>query len=172
MLALASTPGYDPNLFNVGITPDEWKGLTTDDHKPLMNKALSGAYPPGSTFKPAMALAAVQNGLKDLHVVCTGAVTLGNHQFHCWKKGGHGGVDLKRGIAQSCDVFFYEVARRLGIDKMEAAARAMGMAPAPASRSPARIPASSRAPPGRKRASAFPGRWARRSTPASARAMC
>ncbi len=127
VLALASTPGYDPNLFNVGITPDQWKGLITDDHKPLVNKALSGAYPPGSTFKPAMALAAVQNGLKDLHVNCTGAVTLGNHQFHCWKRGGHGGVDLKRGIAQSCDVFFYEVARRLGIDKMEAAARAMGL---------------------------------------------
>jgi penicillin-binding protein 2 len=127
VLALASSPGYDPNFFNVGITPDEWKALTTDDHKPLINKALSGAYPPGSTFKPAMAMAAVQNGLKDLHVFCTGGVTIGNHQFHCWKKGGHGGVDLKRGIAQSCDVFFYEVARRLGIDKMEAAARAMGL---------------------------------------------
>ena len=127
VLALASSPGYDPNFFNVGITPDEWKALTTDDHKPLINKALSGAYPPGSTFKPAMAMAAVQNGLKDLHVFCTGGLTIGNHQFHCWKKGGHGGVDLKRGIAQSCDVFFYEVARRLGIDKMEAAARAMGL---------------------------------------------
>jgi len=127
VLALASSPGYDPNWFNVGITPDEWKGLTTDDHKPLINKALSGAYPPGSTFKPAMALAAVQNGLKDLQVFCTGGLTIGNHQFHCWKKGGHGGVDLKRGIAQSCDVFFYEVARRLGIDKMETAARAMGL---------------------------------------------
>ncbi len=127
VLALSSTPGYDPNLFNVGISPDQWKALTTDDHKPLMNKALSGAYPPGSTFKPAMALAAVQNGLSDLHVVCTGALTIGNHQFHCWKRGGHGSVDLKRGIAQSCDVFFYEVARRLGIDKMEAAARALGL---------------------------------------------
>jgi penicillin-binding protein 2 len=127
VLALASSPGYDPNWFNVGITPDQWKGLTTDDHKPLINKALSGAYPPGSTFKPAMALAAVQNGLKDLQVFCSGGLTIGNHQFHCWKKGGHGGVDLKRGIAQSCDVFFYEVARRLGIDKMEAAARAMGL---------------------------------------------
>jgi penicillin-binding protein 2 len=126
VLALSSTPGYDPNLFNVGITPDEWQALTTDDHKPLMNKALSGAYPPGSTFKPAMALAAVQNGLKDLRVVCTGAMTLGNHQFHCWNHHGHGSVDLARGIAQSCDVFFYEVARRLGIDKMEAAARSVG----------------------------------------------
>lgn len=127
VLALSSTPGYDPNLFNVGISQDQWKGLNTDDHKPLVNKALSGAYPPGSTFKMAMALAAVQNGLSDLHVVCTGGLVIGNHEFHCWKHGGHGGVDLQRGIAQSCDVFFYEVARRLGIDKMEAAARAMGL---------------------------------------------
>ena len=127
VLALSSTPGYDPNLFNVGITPDQWKGLTTDDHKPLVNKALSGAYPPGSTFKPAMAMAAVQNGLADLHVFCTGSITIGNHEFHCYKRGGHGAVDLKRGIAQSCDVFFYEVARRLGIDKMESAARALGL---------------------------------------------
>ncbi|MBV9904934.1 MAG: penicillin-binding protein 2 [Alphaproteobacteria bacterium] len=127
VLALSSTPGYDPNLFNVGITSAQWKDLTTNDHKPLLNKAISGAYPPGSTFKPAMAMAAVQNGLADLHVNCSGALTIGNHQFHCWKRGGHGGVDLWRGIAQSCDVFFYEVARRLGIDKMEAAARALGL---------------------------------------------
>ncbi|MBV9043632.1 MAG: penicillin-binding protein 2 [Alphaproteobacteria bacterium] len=127
VLALSSTPGYDPNLFNVGITSAQWKDLTTNDHKPLLNKAISGAYPPGSTFKPAMAMAAVQNGLADLHVNCSGALTIGNHQFHCWKRGGHGGVDLRRGIAQSCDVFFYEVARRLGIDKMEAAARALGL---------------------------------------------
>jgi penicillin-binding protein 2 len=127
VLTLSSTPGYDPNLFNVGIKQNQLDTLTYDDHKPLINKALSGAYPPGSTFKPAMALAAVQNGLKDLRVNCNGAMTLGNHQFHCWKRGGHGTVDLERGIAQSCDVFFYEVARRLGIDKMEVAARALGL---------------------------------------------
>jgi penicillin-binding protein 2 len=127
VLALSSTPGYDPNLFNVGISQTQWDLYRNDDHKPLMNKSLSGAYPPGSTFKPAMAMAAMQNGLKDLHVVCTGALTIGNHQFHCWKRGGHGGVDLARGIAQSCDVFFYEVARRLGIDTMAAAARALGL---------------------------------------------
>jgi penicillin-binding protein 2 len=126
VLALSSTPGYDPNLFNVGISQTDWQTLTTDDHKPLMNKSIAGAYPPGSTFKPAMAMAAMQNGLADLHVVCTGALTIGDHQFHCWKRGGHGGVDLQRGIAQSCDVFFYEVARRLGIDKMEPVARALG----------------------------------------------
>jgi penicillin-binding protein 2 len=128
VLALSSTPGYDPNLFNVGVTPDQWKALTTDDHKPLLNKVLSGAYPPGSTFKPAMAMALVQDGVPpDFSVNCSGVLTLGKSQFHCWKRGGHGHVDLKRGIAQSCDVFFYEVARRLGIDKMEAAARALGL---------------------------------------------
>ncbi len=127
VLALSSTPSYDPNLFNVGISPSAWKGLLEDDHKPLLNKVIGGVYPPGSTFKPAMALAAYDNGLKDLHVNCTGSVRLGNHEFHCWKKGGHGGVDLRRGIQVSCDVFFYEVARRLGIDKIEQAARVMGM---------------------------------------------
>lgn len=127
VLALASTPGYDPNWFNVGINSRQWHELTHNDHKPLLNKALSGSYPPGSTFKPAMAMAAMDNGLEDMQVFCTGAITLGNHTFHCWKKGGHGHVDLRRGIQVSCDVYFYEVARRLGIDKMEAAARALGM---------------------------------------------
>ena len=129
VLALTSTPGYDPNLFNVGISNDQWRALTGDDHKPLLNKAVSGAYPPGSTFKPAMALAAVDNGLADLQVNCTGSITLGNRDFHCWawKKGGHGQVDLHRGIQVSCDIFFYEVARRLGIDKMGEAARALGL---------------------------------------------
>ncbi len=127
VLALASTPGYDPNLFNIGISNEQWHALLDDDHKPLLNKAISGTYPPGSTFKPAMALAAVDNGLADLQVFCTGTLTLGDHDFHCWKKGGHGEVNLHSGIAESCDIFFYEVARRLGIDKMSAAARALGL---------------------------------------------
>jgi penicillin-binding protein 2 len=128
VLALASTPSYDPNLFNVGITNAQWRALTNDDHKPLINKAVAGEYPPGSTFKPGMALAAMDNGLADLTVNCTGSMALGNHVFHCWawKKGGHGHVDLKRGIQVSCDIFFYEVARRLGIDKMGQTARALG----------------------------------------------
>jgi penicillin-binding protein 2 len=129
VLALASTPGYDPNLFNIGISEAEWRTLTDDDHKPLLNKAISGAYPPGSTFKPAMALAAMDNGLADLQVNCTGSMMLGDREFHCWswKKGGHGHVDMKRGIQVSCDIFFYEVARRLGIDKMSEAARSLGL---------------------------------------------
>ncbi len=129
VLALASTPGCDPNLFNVGITNAQWKALTDDDHKPLLDKAISGNYPPGSTFKTAMALAAVDNGMADLVVDCTGSMRLGDHTFYCdaWRIGGHGHVDLQRGIQVSCDIFFYEVARRLGIDKMGEAAHAIGL---------------------------------------------
>ncbi len=129
VLALASTPGYDPNLFNVGISGEQWRSLLGDDHKPLLNKVMGGAYPPGSTFKPAMALAAMDNGLADLTVNCTGSMTFGDRDWHCWswKKGGHGHVNLHSGIAESCDIFFYEVARRLGIDKMEQAARVLGL---------------------------------------------
>jgi len=129
VLALASTPSFDPNAFNVGISPQQWHALTGDDHKPLLNKALSGTYPPGSTFKTAMALAAVDNGMADLIVDCTGSMRLGDHTFYCdaWRIGGHGRLDLPRGLQVSCDIYFYEVARRLGIDKMAQAARAMGL---------------------------------------------
>ena len=127
VLAFSSTPGFDPNVFNVGIPQEMWNGLMSDDHKPMLNKVLSGVYPPGSTFKPAVALGAVEAGLDGLTVNCTGAISLGNYEFHCWKKGGHGHVDLKRGIQASCDVFFYEAARRLGIDRIEAAARKLGL---------------------------------------------
>jgi penicillin-binding protein 2 len=129
VLALSSTPGFDPNLFNVGITPQQWHGLNSDDHNPLINKALSGAYPPGSTFKPVVAAAAVDAGVvtPDFSVYCSGSITFGNYEFHCWKKGGHGHVDLHRGIAASCDVFFYEVARLLGIDKIEEGAHKLGL---------------------------------------------
>jgi penicillin-binding protein 2 len=127
VLTLSSTPGFDPNLFNVGISEDNWKTLTTDDHKPLLNKCLSGAYPPGSTFKPAVALAAVDAGLENVTVNCKGSYALGNYVFHRYKKGGHGHVDLKRGIQVSCDVFFYETARRLGIDKIAESAKRLGL---------------------------------------------
>jgi len=127
VLALASTPAFDPNLFNVGVSTSQWKAWMSDDHTPLINKSIAGLYPPGSTIKPTMALAAVDAGLQGLQVYCHGSVTLGNHEFHCWKRGGHGGVDLHRGIMVSCDVFFYEVARRLGIDRIEAAAHAVGL---------------------------------------------
>ncbi|HEY1613306.1 MAG TPA: penicillin-binding protein 2, partial [Rhizomicrobium sp.] len=129
VLALASTPGYDPNLFNVGITPTQWHGLLTDDHHPLNDKALSGLYPPGSTFKPAVALSALESGAitPEFAVNCTGSLAFGNYVFHCWKRGGHGYVDLHRGIAASCDVYFYNVARRAGIDALEAGAHKLGL---------------------------------------------
>jgi len=129
VIALASTPGYDPNQFNVGITALQWHGLLADDHTPLIDKTISGVYPPGSTFKPAVALAALDAGAitPDFTVVCRGSITLGNAEFHCWKKGGHGSVNLQRGIAQSCDVFFYEVSRRLGIDGIEQGAHKLGL---------------------------------------------
>ena len=129
VLALASTPGFDPNEFNTGISLDLWKTLTENDHKPLLNKALSGTYPPGSTFKPIVALAAVDAGIAtpDYRVHCSGKITFGSHDFHCWRKEGHGSLDLKGGIKNSCDVFFYETARRVGIDKIETAARKMGL---------------------------------------------
>jgi penicillin-binding protein 2 len=129
IIAMASTPGYDPNLFNVGISTDDWRALTSSDHKPLLNKVMDGVYPPGSTFKPVVALAAVEAGLAtpDYRVLCNGSLTLGNHTFHCWKKGGHGFLDMEGGLKHSCDVFFYETARRLGIDKIQEVALKLGL---------------------------------------------
>ena len=129
ILAFASTPGYDPNDFNVGISGEQWRGLTENDHIPLLNKAMAGVYPPGSTFKPVVAAAAVEAGLAtpDYRVVCHGQLTLGNHTFHCWQKKGHGALDLEGGIKNSCDVFFYETARRIGIDKIQETALKLGL---------------------------------------------
>jgi len=129
VLALVSTPGFDPNAFNVGLSPDQWNDLTTSDHKPLINKALSGAYPPGSTFKTVTALAALDAGVitPDTMLHCSGVVSLGTHDFHCWKKGGHGAMNLRLGIKNSCDCYFYQVAMKLGIDGLQAAARRLGL---------------------------------------------
>jgi len=128
VLSLVSTPGFDPNLFNVGIKDAQYHSLLFDAHTPLTNKAISGVYPPGSTFKPTVALAAVDNGLGDLVVDCTGSMRLGDHIFYCdaWRIGGHGHVNLQRGIQVSCDIFFYQMAMRLGIDKIEQAAKLVG----------------------------------------------
>jgi penicillin-binding protein 2 len=129
LLALVSTPGFDPNAFNVGLTTDEWNALTRDDHKPLINKALAGAYPPGSTFKTVTALAALDEGAITPETIfhCSGSYTLGSHDFHCWKRGGHGPVDLHRGLMWSCDCYFYQVALKVGIDAIAAAARRLGL---------------------------------------------
>ncbi len=128
LLALVSTPGYDPNAFNVGVTPEQWSELN-NDHKPLINKVISGAYPPGSTFKMVTALAALEEGLitPETTFNCSGAVALGTHLFHCWKRGGHGRMNLHQGIKHSCDGYFYQVAMKLGIDSIAATARKLGL---------------------------------------------
>jgi penicillin-binding protein 2 len=129
LLALVSTPGFDPNAFNVGVTQEQWKSLIEDDHKPLINKPLAGFYPPGSTFKTVTALAALDAGVITADTVfnCSGQFTLGAHAFHCWKKGGHGSVNLRQGLKVSCDCFFYQVALKLGIDALQAGARRLGL---------------------------------------------
>ncbi|OAN52943.1 penicillin-binding protein 2 [Magnetospirillum moscoviense] len=129
LLVMASTPSFDPNAFNRGLTHDEWKELSTNPRSPLQNKAISGTFAPGSTFKLVVALAALEAGVitPDQTVLCKGHMELGPIKFHCWKKGGHGSVDLHNAIKGSCDVYFYEIARRAGIDKIAEVANRFGL---------------------------------------------
>jgi penicillin-binding protein 2 len=128
ILALASMPSYDPNSFSDGISHGEWKMLSENDHLPLMNKVTQGLYPPGSTVKPMAALALLRAGIKpDQTVHCTGQYQVGGGMFHCWKRHGHGTVDMTRGIAQSCDIYFYTMARQIGIDAIAPVARMLGL---------------------------------------------
>jgi penicillin-binding protein 2 len=128
VLALVSSPSFDPMLFSAGLTQAMWQELTTDPRNPLSNKAIGGLYPPGSTFKPMVALAALEGGAisPETQITCPGYVELGDATFHCWKKGGHGTLNLRDGIKNSCDVYFYETARRAGIDRIAAMARRFG----------------------------------------------
>lgn len=125
VLALASRPTFDPNLFALSIKPNEWRTLVEDPLRPLTNRALRGQYPPGSTFKPFMALAALEEGIitPETRFNCQGSMPFGGRTFHCWKRPGHGLIDLKQALAQSCDVYFYKVGQRLGIQKIAQAAR-------------------------------------------------
>ncbi len=128
ILCMASMPAYDPNSFSDGIGRSEWAMLRADDHLPLLNKTLQGLYPPGSTFKPASALAFLESGLSpDAAVVCTGRYRLGNSYFHCHKRGGHGVVSLNKALAQSCDIYFYHFGRQIGIDRIAEMARRLGL---------------------------------------------
>jgi penicillin-binding protein 2 len=129
ILAMASMPSFDPNAFNRGLTSEEWRGLSQNPMAPLINKAIAGQYAPGSTFKVAVALAALDAGVigPDTDFYCSGSVDLGAARFHCWKQGGHGRVSLRDGMKWSCDVFFYEVAKRLGIDRIAAMAERLGL---------------------------------------------
>lgn len=129
VLALASTPGFDPNAFNVGIGNSEWQRLLRNSRKPLIDKTIAGRYPPGSTFKMAVALAAMEANVAGAahRVFCNGKHVLGNHTFHCWKRWGHGWMDLNDALAQSCDVYFYDIARRIGVEKIAVMAERLGL---------------------------------------------
>ncbi len=125
---LLSTPGFDPNLFAMGISGTDYKALLADDHKPLFNKSLGGTYPPASCFKPVVAVAALTHGVTDgkERIRCTGKIKLGDREFHCWKRKGHGPVNMLGAIGTSCDIYFYEMARRLGIDRIHDTALEFG----------------------------------------------
>ncbi|MBP2292098.1 penicillin-binding protein 2 [Azospirillum rugosum] len=127
--ALCSHPSYDPNQFTMGINAELWEELLSNPATPLNNKAVAGQFPPGSTFKPVVALAALESGIvsRSHSVFCPGHMDLGDHRFHCWKKGGHGTVDVVGALRHSCDVFFYDVARRIGIDRIAEMANRFGM---------------------------------------------
>lgn len=128
MLAMVSMPAYDPNSFSDGISHLEWKMLSDNDHVPLMNKVLQGLYPPGSTVKPMNALALLEAGVDpDQRINCTGALRVGNGLFHCHVRRGHGALDMRRAVMQSCDIYFYEMVRRLGYDRVAPVARIVGL---------------------------------------------
>jgi penicillin-binding protein 2 len=129
ILALVNRPSFDPNVFARGVHRDEWRALLSDKRHPLNNRAIQGQYPPGSTFKIIVATAALEEGIINpfTRIHCGGGLQFGNHYFRCWKKGGHGAMTLHEAIVQSCDVFFYQVAQRLGIDAIAKYARAFGL---------------------------------------------
>ncbi len=128
LLAVGNAPSFDPNKFVRGITVADYGDLTNNIYRPLSNKAVQGAYPPGSTFKMMVSLAALDAGQLSPGETfyCGGYHKLGNRRFHCWKRGGHGWVDLEKSLEQSCDVYYYELAQRVGIDKIAETARRFG----------------------------------------------
>ncbi len=129
ILAMASSPSYDPNLFVSGMTHDEWENLISHPHRPIENKAIKGTYPPASTYKIVTAIAGLEEHIIDVNTsfFCPGYMPYGNRNYMCWKKGGHGRVNVVRALAESCDVFFYNVGLRLGADKLEKYAKVSGL---------------------------------------------
>jgi penicillin-binding protein 2 len=129
LLAMASQPSFDPNLFNAGVSPQQWREWTANRATPLINKATNGLYAPGSTFKMVMMLAALEARVATPgeRVHCPGHMDLGNARFHCWNRNGHGAVDMRRALVVSCDVYFYEMAKRLGIDRIAVMSRRLGL---------------------------------------------
>ena len=129
VICCASSPSFDPNLFVRGISHTDYNALTENDHRPLANKAVSGAYPPGSTFKMVTALAGLESGLvtSDTKVSCPGHIEFGDRRFHCWRRSGHGTVRLERSLAESCDVYYYDIAQKVGIEKIAEMGRKLGL---------------------------------------------
>jgi penicillin-binding protein 2 len=129
VLALASTPAFDPEVFGEGINRKLWRKYLTNPKAPMTNKVIAGQYAPGSTFKLVVALAALEAGVITPHTgfVCPGFKNMGNARFHCWKRGGHGMMTLHQGIKQSCDVYFYNVALKVGVDRIAAMAHKLGL---------------------------------------------
>lgn len=129
VLTLVSSPSFDPNLFNGGISIEEWENLSSDPSHPMENRAISGQYPPGSTYKLIIAAAALEEGLitPDTKFSCNGSFELGNRTYRCWNKKGHGHISLHRAIVESCDVYFYNLGKLVGVDKIAEYARAFGL---------------------------------------------
>ena len=129
VLAMTTPPSFDPTLFNSGVSQAQWVEWTRNRRTPLINKASAGLYPPGSTFKMVVAAAGLEAnviGPKD-RITCPGFLDVGDTRFHCWSKHGHGALDMRGGLKNSCDVFFYELARRTGIDRVAAMANRFGI---------------------------------------------
>ena len=129
IIAMNSSPSFDPNLFLYGVDKKKWNEIKKDPLKPLLNKTLSGLYSPGSTIKPIVALSALENDVisPNMQVKCEGKVEMYGQTYHCWKEKGHGYMKLKNAIKQSCDVYFYEVARLLGVDRLNLTAEKFGL---------------------------------------------
>jgi penicillin-binding protein 2 len=129
IISLVSSPTFEPNQFVHGLEQKYWKSLINNEMKPLTNKAISGLYPPGSTIKTLVALSALENGIikPSDSFRCKGKIELHGEKFHCWEKEGHGIVNLRKGIQRSCDVYFYEVARKLGVDRLSKTAKQFGL---------------------------------------------
>lgn len=129
ILAMASSPSYDPNMFVGGFSRDQWETFIKNPPHPLQNKAIQGEYPPASTYKIITAIAGLEEGIIDekTTLVCPGAYKFGEREYRCWKKGGHGSVNVVRAISESCDVFFYQVGLRLGVDRLASYAKAAGL---------------------------------------------
>ncbi|WP_370204051.1 penicillin-binding protein 2 [Salipiger bermudensis] len=133
VLAIASSPSYDPNKFVRGISVGDYGVLRENNHRPLASKTVQDAYPPGSTFKIVTALAALEAGLirPDETVYCPGHMEIGSRRFHCWKRAGHGHVNLEQSLRDSCDVYYYDLALKVGIDRIAEMGRKLGLGTAP-----------------------------------------